>query len=768
MFAFLSPLFLTGVAAAAIPLLIHLSRSRRTRRIPFSTTRFFTDQFVRSYRMSRLKEMLLLAARMALFAVFAAALARPIFMPQGRAFLTGRRCLVLVLDNSASMDYIDRGVSLLDRAKAAARELLDGLRDGDSAAIVLAGRRSGGPETVFPEPTSELGDVRQALDQVGVATLGTDLTGAIARAEQVAAASNARSREIYVLSDLQDAGWELRDEPGAPQAESEYLYFFVRVRPELAENLAITALHYAAARPMVGIPFAIRPHIRNEGRGAANAHVALFIDDKKVGEKRIDEIQAGRWTVPRFHHAFASGGWHAGYVEVVSDGERARDGLAVDNRRYFAFEVLDSVPVLAVNGSPSNVARLDELFFLRAALTASGEGEGPIEARETTPAELQDLDLAAYPLVILANVESASRAAVEKLEAYVDRGGSLFVFLGDKTNRVFYNGHFAAPARLHGGLLPGRIGEIEGDPRATELAAGFIADVAFDHPALAAFHDPAFARLHGVTFKALWGVEPGPGASVLMRASSGSPLLCERTFGKGRVLLFATTCDRDWTDFPIRPAFLPWMHRLVAYLVQEPLGRDGFVTTGQHAPIRVSAVEGIQPYVVKTPDGTLAQPVATNDPSAPLVFEDTTQAGLYAIHQADEPEAQQLFAANLEAYESDLNYLDDVLAGDEGEGVEAGFKDLLPGRPLITFVDDPARLAQASLTARRGLRLWDLFLAVVLVLALVEPWLANRISLRHYASPKAAPEQPAFAQAAASALNAPRPEDVAQEVAAGR
>jgi len=759
MFTFLSPLFLVGVAAAGIPLVIHLSRSRRTKRMPFSTTRFFTDRFVRSYRMSRLKEMLLLVARMALFAVFAAALARPLFLPQGRAFLTGRRCVVLVVDNSASMGYVQGGVSLIERAKAGARELLDGLREGDTASIVLAGRRADGPETIFPEPTSELGDVRQALDQVGLTTLGTDLTGAIARAEGVAAASNARSREIYVLSDLQDAGWELRDEEGGGQSESEYLYFFVRLRPEQPENLSVTAIHYAAARPMVGIPFSVRPHIRNEGSGAAAADVALFIDDDKVGEKRLDEVRAGRWTVPRFHHTFSSGGWHSGYVEVVPDVERSHDGLLADNRRYFAFEVLDSVPVLAVNGSPSNVARLDELFFLRTALTASGEGESPIRLQVTTPGELQDAELAAYPLIILANVESLPLAAVEKLEAYVDRGGSLFVFLGDKANRVFYNSQLAAPARLHGGLLPGRLGDLAGDPEASEPGAGFVADVAFDHPALAAFEDPGFARLRGVTFKALWSVEPGTDSSLLMRTSNGAPLLCERTFGKGRVLLFASTCDRDWTDFPVRPAFLPWIHRLVAYLVQEPLGRDGFIATGEVVPLRVSAGTGIQPLLIKTPDGTLAHPVTTTDPAAPLVFEETMQTGIYAAHEADEPpRLAGLFAANLEAYESDLTYLDDVLAGEAAEAaeghagrvarVEAGFKELLPGRPLISYVDDPARLAEASLTARRGVRLWDIFLAAVLVLALFEPWLANRISRRHYAQPAPPAERAVLAMPA--------------------
>ena len=84
MITFLSPLFLVGVLAAAIPLLIHLSRSRRTKKMRFSTTRFFTDQFLRSYRMSRLKELLLLACRMALFALLAMALAQPLFVPRGR------------------------------------------------------------------------------------------------------------------------------------------------------------------------------------------------------------------------------------------------------------------------------------------------------------------------------------------------------------------------------------------------------------------------------------------------------------------------------------------------------------------------------------------------------------------------------------------------------------------------------------------------------------------------------------------------------------
>src|SRR5437879_13139434 len=97
-FTFLSPWYLIGLLAALIPLVIHLSRSRRTRKMRFSTTRFFTDQFMRSYRMSRIREVLLLACRMALFALLGFALAQPLLSAPALGSLQpqGPRAVVLV------------------------------------------------------------------------------------------------------------------------------------------------------------------------------------------------------------------------------------------------------------------------------------------------------------------------------------------------------------------------------------------------------------------------------------------------------------------------------------------------------------------------------------------------------------------------------------------------------------------------------------------------------------------------------------------------
>jgi hypothetical protein len=728
---FLSPAFLIGILAAVIPLIIHLSRSRRTKKIRFSTTRFFTDQFLRSYRMSRLKELLLLALRMALCALLAMALARPLYLPKGQPFLTGgSRAVAIVMDDSASMGYSENGVTMLDRARQAAREVIEGLGPNDIATVVLAGRRANGPEVLFPEPTPALAEVVQAVNVIPVAALGTDLTEAVLRAEHILAKSQAASKEVYLLSDLQESGWEKPEDQKLASAGPDVLFFYVQVRPKTVSNLAVTAVQYAAARPMAGVPFAIRAHVASQGDQGKAGEVRLYIDGQKVNERRLEQLQDGRWATPRFFHTFHEGGWHSGYIEVQDDN------LALDNRRYFAFEVLDAVNVLAVNGAPSKVPHLDELLYLRFALTGGEEADkSPIKLTEILPADVATTDLSRFPLLILANVETLTDVALEKLEAFVDRGGSLLITLGDKVRSSFYNEKLGGMNRLHGGLLPGKLLKVEGNTAGPEDFAA-VSALDYDYAPLEAFKDSK-VDLTRVTFKALWGVDPGDSA-VRMQGSNGWPLLCEKAFGKGRVLLFTSTCNRDWTNFPTRPAFLPWLYQLVGYLAQDPLVPQVFHTTGSRLSIPVSATEGIPQLQVKKPDGTIGQVTVNQEhPDDPVGFADTLQPGIYTLLPSEKKDNLPQVAMNLDSFESKLSYLDDaVIEEKDGETertarMEAWFRDHLPGRPLVTYVADPSRVNEAALAARRGIKLWDIVLMVVLAIALFEPWLANRISAKY-------------------------------------
>ncbi|VTS01754.1 BatA domain-containing protein [Tuwongella immobilis] len=740
---FLSPMFLAGLLSAAIPLVIHLSRSRRTKTLRFSTTRFFNDQFLRSYRMSRLKEIWLLLCRMALFALLAMALARPLVLPQGSpTLLGGSRAVVLVVDTSASMGARDGEQTLLDRAKRASREILETLREGDVANVIESVRRDAGPLVQFPEMTPQLGDLRQSIDQLEVRDLGTDLRAALERAELLLRGSPATSKEIYLLSDFQDAGWDNSEAEGQ-SAGSDCSVTWVRIQPQQPENLSITAVQYGSARPMIGVPFEIKPFVVFQG-SRTQATVRLIVDGKPVAERTLERTSTTAWATPRFHVSFATAGWHSGYVEV-DDPQ-----LPQDNRRYFALEVLDSVKLLAVNGAPSSIAEQDELFFLKAALRATDResGRSSFEIATVSTGEFIGKDLAAlreFPLIVLANVEALPVPIVEKLEQYVDSGGRLLVILGDRVIPGAYAEALAAPGRLHGGLLPGKLTRLVGDPRGSENFAS-IGDVNADVVAVAAFADPKFGNLNTVRLKAYWQFDSGDWP-IWMKSSNGDPLLVEKPFGQGAVLLCAFPVDRDWSNFPVRPAFLPWTHRIVGYLAQDSRGGQSFAQSGETLIVPTS-LPGTAPMIGKAPnpDGqpgtTPIYPEPAIDDSQRLEIRNIEPIGVYSFARADAPDRPILVAVNLESYESELNYLDRWFAEQSPEveprqAVESGLRKLLPSYPaeMVRYVADAESVAEAASTARRGVKLWDLVLMVVLALALLEPFVANWISAKHYGKP---------------------------------
>ena len=384
----------------------------------------------------------------------------------------------------------------------------------------------------------------------------------------------------------------------------------------------------------------------------------LVVDGKQVGERRVDKLQNGRWAVPRFDHTFATGGWHTGYVEV------ADATLPQDNRRYFAFDVLDTVRVLAVDGAPSQVAAARRAVLPQARAhgrpRATGARSG---STPSSPSGLTGADFGKYPLVILANVESLPTPAVEALEGYVDRGGSLLVFLGDQVDPEFYNPNLAAPTRLHGGLMPGRLLGREGDPAgAADVAT--VGEVDDAHAALSAFQDPQFAGFANVGFKALWGIDPSPTSAVLMRASTGSPLLAVEAVRQGPGDGLRQHVRPRLDELP-RPAVVPAVGPPAGRLPRAGAGGAHRVLRHGRRSCRCPSrrPKGLTPVTVKTPDGALVPPVATGDPDEPLAFTETAEAGVYSLLDPSKPDARRVFAVNLESYESDLRYLDDALGG---------------------------------------------------------------------------------------------------------
>ncbi|MCZ6677578.1 MAG: BatA domain-containing protein, partial [Candidatus Poribacteria bacterium] len=158
---FLNPVFLFGMLAAAVPLLIHLWSRRQAKTVDFSSLMFLLVAHRQNVRRIQLKNLLILILRMLIIILIALALARPLLKNQfSFAGARAKTSAVIVLDNSYSMAYEGVQGQRFDKAKEMALEVAQSLRRGDSAAVILM---SDIPDAIFRKLTTDLEQVKAAL-----------------------------------------------------------------------------------------------------------------------------------------------------------------------------------------------------------------------------------------------------------------------------------------------------------------------------------------------------------------------------------------------------------------------------------------------------------------------------------------------------------------------------------------------------------------------------------------------------------------------------
>jgi hypothetical protein len=562
--AFGHPALLWGLLAAAIPVAIHLFFRRRPRPTPFPAIEFVLRARKETQRRLRLRKVLLFTARTLLLAAIAAAIARP-RAEQGRGgapIAVGPRATAIVLDASGSMRYRLDGAPLFDRARADALEALAALGPEEPATALVCG--PGAPQ-VEP-PGFDRAAVRRRLEDAAPAAGFADLTACVQAAAQALSAAKAQEglgKRLVVATDLAASAWRLEAPP--PTVESPR----GRVRPEVAildaargaalPNHAVVGLE-AEPDPSAG-PRGYRftaTVVNHGGEKLSDLPLTLSVgvgSSQKVVIKAFAEVPPGGAVKKTLLHAFPGGGPAAIQVALPPDG------LALDDARALALDVPRDVRALVVDGEPSPVKYRDEAYFVESALSSAAS---PVRPRLVDAEAFPREDLSQVDVVFLLNVRSVAAKAAE-LQRFVEAGGGLFVALGDQVDPERYD-------RELGGLLPMALHvEKSADARTASAGARF-AEVDWAHPALSVFTGEAREGLLGTRTSRYVLARPAPRgaegtpARVLVAFDDGAPALIEGRRGKGRVLLFTSTADRDWTDWPIRTSFLPAMQRFAAYL----------------------------------------------------------------------------------------------------------------------------------------------------------------------------------------------------------
>lgn len=707
-----NPALLWGALAVASPILIHLLSKRRFKRIEWAAMDFLIDADRRNRRRIRLENLLLLLLRCLAIILIALLVSRLFLQPQGLGSLLAQQARtqrIILLDDSPSMRVRADNRDLLENSKQALSLFVRSLaqeRPGDSVSLLLASQPARPLRNDFPlEKTDEL---LRVIDQIEPSDVAGELDKALlsiedAIAESRAAGTGAINHVIYIVSDLRRRDWT--PAPDTPEdraitkivqrlGEQTQGVMIVDMGRPMTDNLGIIDIVAREKALVAGVVSGFEVVVKNFGTSEVqDVKVTFTAGEAPPQIGYISQIGAGATGSARFSFNFPES------TPIVVSAEIEPDNLPGDNQRLLAGQVQQGINILVVDGDPAADFHAESYFLVRA-ISPPGDVNSGNVVDVVSESQFTTTNLDDYQVIALCNLYQLPESQRDALRAWVQRGGGLVIFPGDQVDDVLYNDQL-----YNAGLLPARLSDLRGDESERTWAQPTGEPTA--HPVMAIFSGSTNPLLGRVKVFMWWGVEidtdspatadpdadvvPSPTPSdspttIVARLNDpqNSPLLIEKNLGKGRIMMFTTSADADWTIWPTDASYVITMLELVNYLSPTTSGQ-GVIRVGQSLSMGLDAAR-YRPEVQITPPGATqsitvqaqihstpkptdpaAGPAAPEAPASPeaqptseaqlaIRYDQTRSAGVYrlALQGHDGSIMQRFFAANIDPDEGDL------------------------------------------------------------------------------------------------------------------
>jgi hypothetical protein len=522
---FLSPLFLVGAIAAAVPILLHLFHRKTEVVIDFPAVSLLKRAPVQQHRRRRLRELILLALRVTALVLLAVSFARPYLA--GAVAPMSAPLTVVAVDTSMSLSAPGQ----FGRAREAAVRAVDAAPSGHAIALLSFADAA----HAVVEPGTDRAAVKSAIAALLPTSGGTRYRTALARASELIGTRDGR---IVVVTDLQLAGWEANDEGGVPDGIAVEV---VSIAPP-AGNVAITSTERRDRMVVASI--------QNYGATEVRTSARLMAAEKELARTELtiaplasaDVELAG--TLPR-----------AGDAEVRIDD---RSGYQGDNVRRVSLDPAPAAPVAIIVTDPTGAT--GGLYLERALAVAKNGREfrvDVLDGRELV--KWAPDELARRHAVFVLGTRTLDRAGREMVRTYLTRGGQVLLALGPDVD-------------------PGTLSEVLGvdvplDEEPVRLPGAAMIASDTRHPIFRPFLNPTGA-LGDVQVDQHRRLKDQAGRTVLARLSGGDAVLTEQSVGEGRLMIFTSDLDNRWSRFPLNAAFVPFSVEAARYLTRGHGARD--------------------------------------------------------------------------------------------------------------------------------------------------------------------------------------------------
>jgi len=693
---FLNPLVLFGLAAAAIPVILHLLNLRKLRVIEFSTLTFLKELQQSKIRRLKLRQLLLLLLRTLLIISIIFAFARPALRGTmlGNFGSHANSTVVYILDDSFSESASDEHGERFKQAKDATKKLIDLLKEGDEAFLI---KLSDLPKGTIDPATHDFNALARAVYETKVSMVRHPLDEAFSLASRLLMQSHNVNKEVYLISDLQRTlfayhpGVQINPSSFGPQTN----VFVVSLGSKNISNVAVDSVDVVTKILEQEKPVTIKSWVRNFGDLPLRDYVVSIYSGSvefSVIPKRTGNIR--------------------GYVELEADN------LEADNRRYFSLHIPEQINIGLVAQSATDAQ------FVRLALRAgnSDSGKSVVNISQTTPEKFPFLDLKKVDVLCCINVPSFNTREADRIREFVAQGGGLIIFPGDNAQIHEYN------TGLLSSLQIPPIQALSQNPDSTSRIS--FRDIDIDHPIFSTMFEKEIRR--GISSREV--VESpsiaksirrtsGRQGRTIISLSDGTPFLSEHSLGQGRILFYSVAPTLIWSDFPLKPVFAPLVFRSIVYSMSHGEDPQSFIA-GEEVGLKIDRdiSNKDNQFKITAPDSVeeviRSVPSSAKQAAASISFEPKrfTLPGHYVLRNGTTEIS--VISINTDQRESDLRKVND-------DELAALWKSAGIPPTSVKFIENNSEIEKDILQSRFGVELWKYCIMAALLFALLEMLVAR-------------------------------------------
>jgi len=548
---FLNPLFLLGLLAVAVPVIIHLINLQRPQKVAFSTLSFFNELRKSTIRRIRIKQYLLLALRTLAIFFLALALARPFLPPTitGSVSSGESRSVAILIDNSASMSRVGTDGPLIEQAKDIVDRII----------------RNGGSDDKFLLKTTNINDAsnRGFVSANQAITELNDITS-VNRGhytedqfkgiyEQLKETPGNQS-VLYIVSDGQVSQFSSLEEIELEKSEEKSISVqLIKLEKAKQQNVAIKSVSLESQLLSPGSPITLSVELENTGDAAvANQFLSLQVKGEITGQYETS-LEPGASKDFLFEIVPDEVGYLSG--QILLEG----DEVNFDNTRHFVVHIPRQRSILLVNNNQESSSLSS---YIAPALEAARQTNARILFEEKQMDEIGQGIWKDYDGLILNGLNNIPAYWHQELRQYVQDGGGVLFFPSEQGGIKSYNQFFSLFNAGRFDNVMGEYGSFETIAKMGELEEG--------HPVLDGIFNKEENEQIRVDLPSLfyyYHYEPVSSSNnlTLLKAANGDVLLTEQRFGEGMLLISTLGADPGWSNFPVNPLFAPLYYRTILY-----------------------------------------------------------------------------------------------------------------------------------------------------------------------------------------------------------